>query len=66
MRYLHDPTDLGLLKESKEKLDEMIAALHETDGKTSREPGTLLKKEKKPISVFPNDGGQKRATASRK
>jgi len=44
LRY---PTDLGLLNEAREKLDEMIDTLHEANGKTTRRPRTYREKAKK-------------------
>jgi len=44
LRY---PTDLGLLNEAREKLDEMIDTLHEACGKAERRPRTYREKARK-------------------
>jgi len=41
---LRFPTDLGLLNEAREKLDEIIDTLHETNGKKQRRPRTYRQK----------------------
>jgi IS5 family transposase len=41
------PTDLGLLNEAREKLDGIIDALHETNGKVTRRPRTYREKARK-------------------
>lgn len=44
---VHFPTDLGLLNEAREKLDEMIDTLHQTNGNGQRRPRTYRKKARK-------------------
>ena len=44
LRY---PTDLGLLNEAREKLDEIIDTLHEANGKEQRRPRTYREKARK-------------------
>lgn len=41
------PTDLGLLNESREKLDEIIDTLHKVKGKATKRPRTYREKAKK-------------------
>ncbi len=41
------PTDLGLLNDAREKLDEIIDTLHEAAGKQERRPRTYRKKARK-------------------
>ena len=41
---MHFPTDLGLLNEARENLDEMIDTVHEATGKQARRPRTYRKK----------------------
>lgn len=41
------PTDLGLLNESREKLDEIIDTLHKANGKATKRPRTYREKARK-------------------
>lgn len=44
---VHFPTDLGLLNEAREKLDEIIDTLHAANGKEQRRPRTYREKARK-------------------
>jgi len=44
---VHYPTDIRLLNEAREKLDEMIDVLHEATGKTAKRPRTYREKARK-------------------
>jgi len=44
---IHFPTDLGLLNESREKLDEIIDTLHKARGNRERRPRTYREKAKR-------------------
>lgn len=44
---LHYPTDLGLLNEAREKLDEIIDTIHKTSGSGQRRPRTYRQKARR-------------------